>query len=699
MGNADVTEQMKLQSMLLGNVAQGAAKGKCVETAIAMARRAVNLDPLNAARRLDLAAFLVGAGEDHEAETIAMSVAIKLPDIDSAWSLLGVINTHRGRLKDATDCFERALQLNPNNGQSKFNLAAGYLRSGDWTRGWEAYADRREVLPPQRLPSWPAWDGSKVSRILCYPDQGYGDAIMFARYLPLIKERCGAGLVLMVDPAMVPLMQGYRGIVDDVVSFWKNDDKFDAQFCLADAPRLFGTTPSSIPQDPGVLTIAPSANGFAATGLKIGIAWSGNRDHPNDDIRSMRFEDLLPLVVDPGNDVFSLQCGPSAADVALARAQRVVGDMSGMIEGEWTHTAAVVKQLDLVVTVDTALAHLAGALRVPTFLMLPRFSDWRWLWGREDTPWYHTVRLFRQERVLDWKGVVTRVCEAVTQMHRARGLAAALRTSVKTKALDPHRPGTADEKEPEVAHVLKKVLRPGDTFIDVGANVGMHSKLASGLVGGTGLVIAIEPGTNVVPELTNNLVDSKNVKIVTQPAWNREEDLTFHLCAEGSGGNAVWDPGMFPTNERSRAKNENYVVRATTIDVVLDGRNPRLIKIDVEGAEQRVLEGALTTLLHEHPSFIVAELHEFGLQVLGCSQSSLRSFMYRMGYDTYMLYADGTRPKKVPEDEGILSRYIINILFSTDVEVESAWSDPGPAVGQRTMRDYDCGPGSVPGIV
>lgn len=696
--NIEVPEAQKLLSGLFNNLSLSAARDGGLVAGIALMRRAMLVNPFDPARRVNLASQLIGVGEDDEAESLLAGVLSQTDKMPSAWQQMGVIKTHRGQLGDAIACFERGLALVPDGPQQKFDLAAACLRAGDFARGLPLFEHRAEILP--RLappPPAPSWKGEKVKHIAVWGDQGHGDRIQFARFLPFVRDRAER-ISFLTDQFTVPLLSGYRdkGIVDEIGAFYPVGTVFDAQICVTSIPLVYGLTVDNIPPDPGAIVPAGSVGTLAGAGLKIGIAWQGNKDHPNDNIRSMPFEELLVLAGDPRNDLFSLQCGPAAADLPRARAQRLVRDMAGDIEGEWTHTAAAIRCLDLVVTVDTAIAHLAGALGVRTFLLLPLFNDWRWLHGRDDSPWYPSMRLFRQTRSRDWREVMRRVAGAVQQIHRDRAIFAAIKRTT-APAPDPHRIAPADEKEPDVAAVLRKVLRPGDCFVDVGANVGMHTVLAAELVGETGKVLAFEPGSNNLEPLYAAIGEHKpgrgEVEVVVKPLAAEAGPVTFHLCAEGGGGNALWDPGKFPTNPRSREKPESSLMQASTLDLEVTSRGlqPRLIKIDVEGAEQLVLEGGAGVLVTHKPPFIVAELHEFGLQQMGHSQQSLRELMSRVGYDTYMLFADGAKPYRLAPGEPYRSQYIINLLFSTQADVDAVWGAAEPSRTTAHVHGYLAG--------
>jgi FkbM family methyltransferase len=231
--------------------------------------------------------------------------------------------------------------------------------------------------------------------------------------------------------------------------------------------------------------------------------------------------------------------------------------------------------------------------------------------------------------------------------------------------------------EPEVTAVFGRVLRQGDTVVDVGANVGWFTLLAASLVGPSGSVVACEPGPDNQARLQANIDASgftARVQIVLQPISDRAETVEFHLNADGSGGHALWDPGLWAENVKSRASPRSIRVSSASLDeLILPGREIRLIKIDVEGAEQRVLQGAQAIIASQRPPYIVAELHAFALAQFGHSQESLRALMAGYGYETFLIYAANTPPIMVPAGSRIESSAIFSLLFSTPAAIAKCW--------------------------
>jgi FkbM family methyltransferase len=232
--------------------------------------------------------------------------------------------------------------------------------------------------------------------------------------------------------------------------------------------------------------------------------------------------------------------------------------------------------------------------------------------------------------------------------------------------------------EPDITSLMLRAIQPGDTVLDIGANIGVFTLLASRLAGTTGRVVAFEPAPEVLQRLTANLArnDSGNVMVVEQPVSDRIEDTVLYLNSDNEGGHSLWDPGQFPFNNKSRMAPRPMAIRTTTIDAEiarLNLRPPKVIKIDTEGAEHRVLAGAAGLLKGFKAPYIVAELHEFGLGQMGSSPADLRAFMASLGYETFLLSWDGSLPKLVPQGTTIVSSHFVNVLFSTIEAVGALW--------------------------
>ena len=316
-----------------------------------------------------------------------------------------------GRLDDAIASYESAVRIAPNVPGFRVHRGLCRLLLGDFGNGWRDYECRR---PPPRTP-WPESVAGKT--VLLTAEQGLGDSIMFCRYASMVKAR-GAAVILLVPQPLVRLMASLPG-VDSVVS---NDASEHDHACpVMSLPLAFGTTLNSIPAGLPYISADPALVAQWAARLpssgryRIGLVWSGNADHPNDRHRSIPLARFARLVGGDA-DFVGLQTELRPADEpALRDILMPNGDTS-----DFADTAALIALMDLVVTVDTSVAHLAGAMGKPVWILLPHDPDWRWMLGRDDTPWYPTARLFRQPRPHDWDSVLDRVAEALRQTIKNR---------------------------------------------------------------------------------------------------------------------------------------------------------------------------------------------------------------------------------------------------------------------------------------
>jgi Tfp pilus assembly protein PilF len=336
------------------------------------------------------------------------------PDYADALNNRGIILHELKRFEDALASYERALAARPGYAEAHFNLALLQLLLGDFENGWREYEWRWHVTEyaPERLAK-PDWTGGPT--ILLYAEQGLGDTLQFLRYCPLVA-RLGGRVILRVQPALVRLAASVEG-ASQVIAVGAALPEFDLCRPLLSLPGRFGTKLESIPAEIPYLSADAAlverwGRDIAGTpGLKVGLTWAGNPTHKNDRNRSIRLERLRPLLDLPGVSWFSLQIGERSGDIARLPAGSIT-DLSARLE-DFAETAAVMAHLDLVVTVDTAIAHLAGALGRKAWVLLPFSADWRWLLDREDSPWYPTARLFRQREPGGWDDVIRRVAQAI----------------------------------------------------------------------------------------------------------------------------------------------------------------------------------------------------------------------------------------------------------------------------------------------
>ncbi|MEA2778876.1 MAG: hypothetical protein QOK29_420 [Rhodospirillaceae bacterium] len=342
--------------------------------------------------------------------------AIKLkPRFADALANLGTTLKDLGEYAEAMACFDEAIAIDPKHGNARSGRALVLLLQGDYANGLREYEWRwhSSEMRPRNFVQ-PAWQGEALAgrRLLVHAEQGLGDTMQFCRYLPTLRDR-GGSVIFEVQPGLLTFMAAnfpWARVIPH-----GSLPPFDQQCPLLSLARLSGTTPATIPADvPYLLAEKAAAARWAARldgrRLRVGFVWTGNPDHPNDHNRSLPIEQLSPLFDLPDISFCSLQTGPRAGDLGRLTNFGSGLDLSGELV-DFAETAAVVANLDLVVAVDTAVAHLAGAMGKPVWLMLPRAPDWRWMLEREDSPWYPTARLFRQPQAGDWDSVIARIAE------------------------------------------------------------------------------------------------------------------------------------------------------------------------------------------------------------------------------------------------------------------------------------------------
>jgi tetratricopeptide (TPR) repeat protein len=392
-------------------------RGRLAEAAESY-RRALELRPDDADALCNLGALLNGFDRPEEAAESYRRVLTGDPDHAGAHCNLGVALMARNEIEGAIECYRRAIAVRPDFADAHWNLSLAQLVQGDFANGWRGYEWRlRTKRHSSRGFEQPVWDGEPLTgkTILLHQEQGLGDTIQFMRYVPMVAAR-GGRVVLEVQPPLARLATTLNG-VSDIVAVGATLPHFDVHRSLLSLPERFGTALATIPANVPYLTPDPAALDHwrsklgVGPGLKVGIAWAGNPSHKNDRNRSVAIEQLLPIMEIPGTRWISIQVGARAGDLARLPVG-LVADLSNHL-GDFGDTAAVIANLDLVIAVDTAVAHLAGALGRPVWAMLPFAPDWRWLLDREDSPWYPSLRLFRQPRPGDWDSVLVRIRRAL----------------------------------------------------------------------------------------------------------------------------------------------------------------------------------------------------------------------------------------------------------------------------------------------
>ncbi len=336
-----------------------------------------------------------------------------------------------GRMEEALKAQETATVMDPASAGARYNLALTRLRLGEWKQGWSEYEARwrfREVHRKPRKFAQPRWNGEELhgERVLLHAEQGLGDTIQFCRYAALVAARGGVP-VLEVQPAAERLMRSLAVVRAGMAETAVMDAKaieFDVECPLMSLPAVFETTIETVPWTGAYLgadeelvrekwkqfpTIPGDARGAdERKAIRIGLAWAGNPKYKADAARSTRLKTLLPLLRAVNANWISLQKGEAAEQLASLPSDVCVRDGSSG-ERDLAETAALIATLDAVITTDTCIAHLAGAMGKPVWILLPHLADWRWMEGTEQTPWYPTARLFRQTAAGDWAGVLERL--------------------------------------------------------------------------------------------------------------------------------------------------------------------------------------------------------------------------------------------------------------------------------------------------
>jgi Flp pilus assembly protein TadD len=406
------------------------------ERGIGLLDRAIKIRPGNASWHAHLASLCRATYRMEQALAAGQeSVRLEPGNADNLvnLSLIFVDVDDRER---AIACLLRALGQKHDHADGHLALAQNLLSMGQFAPGWLEYEWRNETEAGKNtMPKMTSahWNGMPIpkGRILLVGDQGYGDTIQFARYIPMVAARCEE-VVLGCSAEMGPILQNIPG-VKQYCHRW-NDVPGHAAHCrLSTLPYLFQTGPETIPAQVPYLKADPARvavwrERFAAQlppGRRIGLAWTGRPTHPNDRRRSLPLARLRPIAeAVPGAVFVSLQKPAPAADLAAMAHFRGMIDLSVDLK-DFGETAAVIENLDMVVTVDTSMGHLAGALARPAWIMLPKAADWRWMLDRADTPWYPTVRLFRQGFPGAWDVVLAEVAAALARELSATTLGAA----------------------------------------------------------------------------------------------------------------------------------------------------------------------------------------------------------------------------------------------------------------------------------
>ncbi|MEX2451603.1 MAG: tetratricopeptide repeat-containing glycosyltransferase family protein [Rhodospirillales bacterium] len=380
--------------------------------------RLLEIDPEHLNGLYNLANLDVRLGKNEDALAHFRRLLDLKPDFEAAWINRAIAAQRTGDLAEAERCFRQALSLNPESAEAHWNLSHLLLIQGRRREGFAEYEWRLE-RPEAPRPDWPqpAWDGTAApdKRLLLWVDQGVGDAIQFLRYARFAAERVGEVFIQCQD-SLVRLAKTAPGI-ERAVALGEAVPDFDCHAPLMSLAHLLSMPePAESWHGPYLSAAQDFALESAAPGKRIGLVWAGNPAHRNDANRSCPVAALLPLLDLPDCAFYSLQVEPGADARQTMTASGAITDLTPRLE-DFADTAAAVQALDLVISVDTAVAHLAGALGKPAFVMLPATDpDWRWLREGDETAWYPSLRLFRQASPGDWAGVIADITHALKKI-------------------------------------------------------------------------------------------------------------------------------------------------------------------------------------------------------------------------------------------------------------------------------------------
>jgi tetratricopeptide (TPR) repeat protein len=394
-------------------------KGR-VAQALEMMEKSMALAPNVALYPRNMCEIYRGAGRLDDAVTVGRRAIELAPQDSRAYFNLALIHYERLELSESVAVCDQSLALDPEFAEAHFEKAEALLLGGNLAEGWESYDWRFKLKQAEgMLPKTdkPQWDGSPLppGRLLLVADQGFGDCIQFGRLIPWAAERA-PGPVLACSGDLTPILKQIPGI-GRMVTRWEATGEFDAYIPLSGLPRLAGIRTDNIPMAASYLTPSDKLVAEWAETLdmlvpkgkrRIALVWAGRPTHKNDKKRTLKLSAFNPLLARDDIAIITVQKGDQIAQVGGYWGNTPVINLGPDIT-DFADTMAILKSVERLVTIDTSVAHVAGAIGAPTSLVLPYAPDWRWLLNRDDTPWYNSVKLYRQNKPYDWSGVIERV--------------------------------------------------------------------------------------------------------------------------------------------------------------------------------------------------------------------------------------------------------------------------------------------------
>jgi len=389
-----------------------------LEASVSHHRLSLSSDPNNPALHSNLGNALRAAGRlDQAVKHHFQSIALNR-DYGEGFFNLALCLRDLGRIDEAVGCLGRALALNPDNRRARTELAIALMMRGELEVGFAAYEARKRLPETPRVEfSQPAWDGGEISgkRILLYPEQGLSDVLLFVRFARELKRR-GAVVIVLCQALLKDLLAG-TDYVDHAVAEGEKLPAFDVHASLVSLPHLCRAdfTALSVPYLQAPKESRIKLGHLEKAKLRIGIYWAAMPGQPQDRQRSAPFPQFLALAGDPELLVFSLQGGAHQRDIPQSGAGGLMHDVGRGIF-DFAEAATALAQLDLLISIDAPIAHLGGAMGLPTWVLLPLAADWRWQLGGTRAPWYPSTRFFRQPRAGDWDQVFASVRDALEVM-------------------------------------------------------------------------------------------------------------------------------------------------------------------------------------------------------------------------------------------------------------------------------------------
>ncbi len=393
------------------------------EAAVACLSRAVSLVPEDAAAHSNLANALRSVGRLKEAAQCHRRSLELAPDAAGTHYNLALVLRDSGDIAAAMQQFERAVELGYRSSDLYWDRALAYLTNGELKSGFADYEWRWRLpeVSARVLPGKP-WKGESLEgrTLFVYAEQGFGDTIQFARYVPMIAGQAKR-VVFECQAPLLRLLSGSEKFTDvELIRQGEQVPPFDFHVALLTLPHLVGTTLSTIPVDIPYFSLPTGSDNPPAprAGLTVGLAWTGKPTHRNDRNRSIALAQLAPLLQLSQVNFIGLQVGTAAQEIAALGYGSVIENRAPALK-DFADTALAIQAVDLVISIDSAVAHLAGALGRPIWTLIPYVPDWRWMRQRDDSPWYPTMRLMRQRAPGDWAELLRRVAERLSQYRAA----------------------------------------------------------------------------------------------------------------------------------------------------------------------------------------------------------------------------------------------------------------------------------------